>query len=229
MTFIIGFVAVVVLFMSQKLNMTLLFNAHSMELVIGGSVCVFFMLTPWSTLRDVTRAMKSLWHEEKNSTDQELKALLSNHSAAISDPYGIVNLARDLWELGTPSEQYAEFLYAHAESCLNRDAAAITATRNLGKYPPALGMVGTVLGMIQLFGGLGANAQQSQVGTQLALAMSATFYGLILSNYVLMPIADRMETKREIRRGHLEQTLRVLVSIKNNEPKFLAERMIDAA
>jgi chemotaxis protein MotA len=229
MTFIIGLAAVVVLFLTQNLNLSLMLNSHSLELVVGGSVCVFFMLTPSNSMREVIRAMKSLWREERNSTVPELKQLLSNHSAVISDPYGMVNLARDLWELGTPADQYEELLFAHAESTLNRDATSITAVRNLSKYPPALGMVGTVMGMIQLFGGLGASAQQSQVGAQLALAMSATFYGLVLSNYVLMPIADRMETKREIRRANLEQIVRVLVSIKNNQPKFLAERMIDAA
>ena len=120
-------------------------------------------------------------------------------------------------------------LFAHAENFLSRDTAAIGAIRNLGKYPPALGMVGTVMGMIQLFGGLGATSAQSQVGGQLALAMTSTFYGLILSNYVLMPVADRMDTKKEMRRVNLEQTIRVLVSIQSKQPKFVTERLLDAS
>jgi chemotaxis protein MotA len=99
----------------------------------------------------------------------------------------------------------------------------------LGKYPPALGMVGTVMGMIQLFSGLGANSGQNQIGLQLALAMTATFYGLLLSNFLLLPFADRLEVKEERRRANLERTVKVLVAIQKKQPTLISERILYAA
>jgi len=229
MTFIIGVIALIGLFATQGTGWAPYFNSHSMTLVFGGSICVFLMVTPSRTLKDIWSFVKLLWRDEKNISPAELKSLLSQPNGDVPDPYGLVNLARDLWELGVTPQEYEEMLFAHAENFLSRDTAAIGAIRNLGKYPPALGMVGTVMGMIQLFGGLGATSAQSQVGGQLALAMTSTFYGLILSNYVLMPVADRMDTKKEMRRVNLEQTIRVLVSIQSKQPKFVTERLLDAS
>jgi chemotaxis protein MotA len=229
MTFLIGLISLGFLFASQNTGWAPYFNSHGMILVFGGSVCVFLMVTPFQTLKHVWAFVKMLWKDEQNISSTELKSLLTTPNAQVPDPFGVVNLARDLWELGVSAQEYEDMLFAHAESCLNRDTAAIGAIRNLGKYPPALGMVGTVMGMIQLFGGLGGNTQQAQVGGQLALAMTSTFYGLILSNYILMPVADRMDTKKEMRRVNLEQTIRVLVSIQSKQPKFVTERLLDAS
>jgi chemotaxis protein MotA len=229
MTFIFGIIAVVALFVTQNSDWTRYVNPHGLYLVVGGTVCVLFMLTPTQTVKSLFQVLFSMWKDGKGMGSNDLKGLLKNPSAPVSDPHGVINLARDLWEMQLTEEQYEDLLFNHAESVLNKNVTAINCLRNLGKYPPALGMVGTVMGMIQLFGGLGGGSQQNQVGGQLALAMTATLYGLVLSNYVLMPMADRLEARKEIAKAEIEQTIKVLMSIRHQQPKFLTERLIDAA
>jgi chemotaxis protein MotA len=93
--------------------------------------------------------------------------------------------------------------------------------RNLSKYPPSLGMIGTVIGLVTLFSNL-TPENQKNVGPSLALAMTATFYGLLLANGLLMPLADRLYVRHLAQVQLDEQVYRILILIHRNE----AEAMI---
>lgn len=60
------------------------------------------------------------------------------------------------------------------------------------KYPPAFGLAGTVLGLIHLMRGISEGSDPKETGVRMAIALVATFYGLILSNLVLNPIAENI-------------------------------------
>jgi chemotaxis protein MotA len=63
----------------------------------------------------------------------------------------------------------------------------------MAKYPPAFGMIGTVVGLIALMASIGGNIDMSSIGTYMAVALTTTLYGLALSNFIFKPIADNME------------------------------------
>ncbi|MCC6137386.1 MAG: MotA/TolQ/ExbB proton channel family protein, partial [Bdellovibrionaceae bacterium] len=87
--------------------------------------------------------------------------------------------------------------------------------------PPALGMVGTVIGMVSLFQSLDGNKQS--IGPSLALAMTATFLGLVLANALVMPLADRLQLKHTQEKQHLTHIYQILLLIGQNEPQNLVE------
>lgn len=53
---------------------------------------------------------------------------------------------------------------------------------------PAIGMVGTIIGLVRMFQDLNDPAN---LGSAMALALLTTFYGLVLSNLIAAPIAQR--------------------------------------
>jgi len=66
--------------------------------------------------------------------------------------------------------------------------------RSMSKYPPAFGMIGTVVGLIALMSSIGgASADVSQIGSYMAVALTTTLYGLVLANFVFKPISDNLE------------------------------------
>jgi chemotaxis protein MotA len=73
---------------------------------------------------------------------------------------------------------------------IERFYASASILQNLSKYPPALGMIGTVIGIISIFQGLGSDAGQSSLGQNLAVAMSSTLYGLVLANFFINPVSE---------------------------------------
>lgn len=68
----------------------------------------------------------------------------------------------------------------------------------LGKFPPAMGLMGAVLGMIALLQGLGQPGAEANIGPAMAIALVATLYGIAVANLVILPIAENlMEGTRE--------------------------------
>jgi len=78
----------------------------------------------------------------------------------------------------------------------NEDAKKFKA---LGKFPPAMGLMGAVLGMIALLQTLGQPGAESNVGPAMSVALVATLYGIAFANLVVLPIAENlMEGTREV-------------------------------
>jgi chemotaxis protein MotA len=64
--------------------------------------------------------------------------------------------------------------------------------RAIGDCAPAFGMVGTLIGMVQMF----ANMQDpSKLGPFMAIALLATLYGAVVANLFCLPIADKLQVK----------------------------------
>jgi chemotaxis protein MotA len=66
--------------------------------------------------------------------------------------------------------------------------------RSMGDAAPAWGMIGTILGMVNMFG---AMEDPSKLGPAMAVALLATLYGAVVSNLICLPIADKMAVKLE--------------------------------
>ncbi len=64
--------------------------------------------------------------------------------------------------------------------------------RAIGDCAPAFGMVGTLLGMVQMFSNM---SDPSKLGPFMAVALLATLYGALVSNLVCLPIADKLHVK----------------------------------
>jgi chemotaxis protein MotA len=64
--------------------------------------------------------------------------------------------------------------------------------RAIGDCAPAFGMIGTLIGMVQMFANM---TDPSKLGPYMAAALLATFYGAALSNLLCLPIADKLQLK----------------------------------
>ena len=64
--------------------------------------------------------------------------------------------------------------------------------RAIGDCAPAFGMIGTLLGMVQMFANM---TDPSKLGPFMAVALLATLYGALVANLVCLPIADKLHVK----------------------------------
>ncbi|KAA0076265.1 MotA/TolQ/ExbB proton channel family protein [Tardiphaga sp. P9-11] len=64
--------------------------------------------------------------------------------------------------------------------------------RAIGDCAPAFGMIGTLLGMVQMFSNM---SDPSKLGPFMAVALLATLYGAIVGNLICLPIADKLHVK----------------------------------
>ncbi|MCU7931274.1 MAG: MotA/TolQ/ExbB proton channel family protein [Candidatus Thiodiazotropha sp. (ex Codakia rugifera)] len=66
--------------------------------------------------------------------------------------------------------------------------------RAMSGYAPAFGMLGTLLGLVQMLFGLGSGNLAS-IGAAMGFAMLTTVYGLVIANLLLKPIASKLEQR----------------------------------
>ncbi|MBK5962269.1 flagellar motor protein PomA [Rhodoplanes elegans] len=64
--------------------------------------------------------------------------------------------------------------------------------RAIGDCAPAFGMIGTLIGMVQMFANM---TDPSKLGPFMAVALLATFYGAAVANLFCLPIADKLHGK----------------------------------
>lgn len=77
-------------------------------------------------------------------------------------------------------------------------------------YAPIFGLMGTTMGLINMLGHLDA---PDEIGHSLAVAMTATLYGLVFSNVILTPIADKLSRLHESEMLAKEMTVDGVCSI----------------
>ncbi|MET0307197.1 MAG: MotA/TolQ/ExbB proton channel family protein [Sphingomonas sp.] len=82
-----------------------------------------------------------------------------------------------------------------------RHRAALDVWAGAAEIAPAMGMVGTLIGLVQMFSSM---RDTSAIGGAMAVALLATLYGALLANLIATPIATRL--KRRARHEALERT-----------------------
>lgn len=88
------------------------------------------------------------------------------------------------------AESFAHWAETDLANRERRHQGAIGYWRSVAETAPAMGMIGTVIGLIQMFAVMDDAAQ---IGPAMALAMLTTLYGIVLATIVATPIAIRLE------------------------------------
>ncbi len=103
---------------------------------------------------------------------------------------------RDAVELvcegGISHDELTEIMIKRAQTHSKRYDHDAGVFKTIAKFPPAFGLMGTTLGMISLMGQLGEKDAIKLLGPSMAIGLVATFYGLVLANLILIPIAENL-------------------------------------
>lgn len=91
---------------------------------------------------------------------------------------------------GADENQLKQELVAYMGAVEARHEVPSAILRKLSAYAPAFGMVGTVIGLVNM---LGALSSPEDLGAGMALALLTTLYGVLLANMIFQPFAERLE------------------------------------
>ncbi|MDB5959402.1 MAG: flagellar motor protein [Massilia sp.] len=104
-----------------------------------------------------------------------------------------------------------------------RERAAVRVWESAGGYAPTVGILGAVLGLIQVMENLGDPAR---LGAGIAVAFVATVYGVGLANLVFLPVAGKLKSLLQTEVGRRELMVDVLCGITSGENSMLiADRL----
>jgi chemotaxis protein MotA len=231
-TLIPGFVILVaVMAMSvQGDSLSVYMQLHSFVIVMFGTLAILLSSTPSTVLKSLYRSLISFFSRDDKfqNYDEDFVQLLENKSSLETSQHPLINHAIELWKQGIDPELFIVLISQKRKEVESKTHDAVHALKNLSKYPPALGMTGTVIGMINLFSNLDNN--KDKIGTNLATAMTATFFGLILTNMIISPLADRLHVRQVYQARMIENIYEILLLINRGEaPTLIKEEMRDRA
>ena len=176
----------------------------SVAIVIGGSLAALLVSYPLAHVLGMGKIVKNCFvHESRNVTSliedlvryaeiarRDGILALENMTRDISDPFIVkgVQMAVD----GTDPELIEQVLRGELDSLSERHGRGKSMVEALGKYAPAFGMIGTLIGLVVMLKSMGSDGGMDKIGQGMAVALITTLYGAILANLLFLPLAEKL-------------------------------------
>jgi len=180
-------------------SLMLFVNPPSIVIVVGGTIAATLMKFPLATFlgafKVALRAFRSKAEDPNKLIEEALKlsqvarknGLLALENENISNPFlkqGI-QLAVD----GNPPEFVRKTLNQDIDLAIDRHETGQNIFRAIGETAPAMGMIGTLIGLVQM---LSSMEDPKSIGPAMAVALLTTLYGAIIANAFALPIAEKL-------------------------------------
>lgn len=92
-----------------------------------------------------------------------------------------------------------------------------------GTYAPAFGMIGTLIGLVNMLANL---SDPTQIGAGMATALITTFYGAVLANAFFLPMAEKLETRSKEEMMIKEMIIEGIMAIQSGDsPRIVEEKL----
>ncbi|MDR0909481.1 MAG: MotA/TolQ/ExbB proton channel family protein [Spirochaetaceae bacterium] len=125
---------------------------------------------------------------------------------------------------GTDAAVIEELLSTEISTMQQRHTDNISVVNMWATLGPGLGMLGTVQGLIGMLRNL---EDKSSLGPNMAVALITTFYGSILANLLLIPIAGKLTTQDNDEAAVKEMEIEGILSIQaGDNPRILAQKLL---
>jgi chemotaxis protein MotA len=146
---------------------------------------------------------------------------LESKTADIKDPFMLLGLQMAVD--GTERELVEQVLRSEVSAVAARHKTGKTLMETIGRYAPAFGMIGTLLGLIIMLGNM---SDPDAIGPGMAVALITTLYGAMVSNMMTLPFADKLgyysRREMEVR----EVVIQGILSIQDGDnPRVLEQKL----
>ncbi|MCP5018501.1 MAG: flagellar motor protein PomA [Ketobacter sp.] len=201
---LLGALVIVVMAMVTGGDVMIFLNVPSILIVVGGTI--FAVMAKYS-LGQFLGAMKVM--------NKSFKSKLSSPEEIIVEVVELADLARkggllslegkevsndflqkgiQLLVDGHDPEVVKSILSKDMREGLSRHATGKAIFVNMGDTAPAMGMIGTLIGLVQM---LSAMDDPKAIGPAMAVALLTTLYGAMIANMWALPVADKVAMRSE--------------------------------
>ena len=204
---LVGAAAVFIIGVTMTLPLSILVDAHAALLVIGGTAAVTLVCFPLELVLNLLKVfVRRVFGKNKidylgligeivELSKEYRRGMTAFDSAAkkVKNPFLKEAAGLLFWaESEINSEEFRELLELRVSTVIKTYLEEAKVFKTLSKFPPALGLMGTSIGMITLLQSLGGADAKNQIGPAMAIALVATLYGLVFSNFIFIPIGENL-------------------------------------
>jgi chemotaxis protein MotA len=231
---VLSFVLMIVAIL-QGGPLTLFVNIPSVIIVVGGTVGATLVHYPFT---DVFRAMavgsKTVLNKSEpvagviaqlleyaNKARKEGILSLQSVMNDVQDPFLLKGLQMAVD--GQGPDDLKEMLEREIEYIQERHENGADIFVAMGTYAPALGMIGTLIGLVQM---LQTMNDPSSIGPAMAVALLTTLYGAVIANVVCIPMAGKLKIRSQseiLHKSLVAEGLRLLLLGEN--PRLIEQKL----
>ncbi len=227
--------ALVLIAMMLGGNLMMFVDAPSLLIVVGGTIGVTLVNYP---LRDVLKLISIVRHVFFHSLTP-VPQLISQfvEYATKARREGILALEGTMKEIndaflakglqltidGLEPANIKEILETEIDYIAERHRLGAEIFMTMGTFAPALGMIGTLIGLVQM---LQSMSDPSSIGPAMAVAIITTFYGAVLANMVFLPMSGKLRNRSQEEVMVKELMLNGILSIaRGDNPRVIEQKL----
>ncbi len=190
---------------SASKSVKVFLDPHGMMIVLGGTFTVALLCFPFSRLFAALKVVvKKVLGKSEFDYVEMIDIIVNTSQVYRANPKSSIDQIPEeahpffkegmqmLVEFGFGHEDLENILTNSIDGKKKRDHDDVKVWHTISRFPPAFGLLGATVGMISLLQTLGEPGAQDRVGSAMATALVATFYGLVAANLVFIPIAEKM-------------------------------------
>ena len=218
-------------------GLTLFINVPALLVVVGGTLGATMINYPLKEVIGVLSVVKhvlftrhvpvneliSRFVDFANKTRREGILALENEMEKVKDEFlkKGVQLSID----GLEPREIQDILSIEIESLATRHQLGAEIFLTMGTYAPALGMIGTLIGLVQMLQNM---SDPSTIGPAMAVALLTTFYGSIMANIICMPFAGKLKTRSKEEMLTKELTIQGIICLSSGDNPRIMEQKLNA-
>lgn len=217
-------------------SLIIFWDLSSVIITVGGSVSALLITYTLEEMKNIGKLFVQAFKENKSSGKDIIVKFTSISKKARRE--GLLSLEDDLSEMDDPfmkkglqmvvdgiePETIREILELEIGEMENRHERGAGIFLSWGAYAPAFGMLGTLIGLIQMLANL---TDVANIASGMGKALITTFYGSLLANIVCNPIASNLKQKSAKEVGEREMILEGILAIQSGvNPRIVEEKLI---
>lgn len=215
----------------------LFINIPALMIVVGGTLGATMINYPIKDVFGVFKVVKKAIFTKSISVTELIKRFIA--FAKKSRKEGILALEGDIKDEndeflrkgvqlaidGLEPQEISDILETEVDFVRNRHQLGAEIFATMGTFSPALGMIGTLIGLVQM---LQTMDDPSKIGPAMAVALLTTFYGSIMANIVCLPIAGKLRTRSKEEVLTKEMAIQGIASLSNGDNPRILEQKLEA-
>ncbi len=228
----IGFTVVTILLGS---GLGLFWNLPSVMIVMGGTFAATLVAYPLGDFLSIIKVTMRIFLFKIEKPEAIIANLVEISNKARKG--GLLSIEGDIKNTSDP--YLAKALQMTVDGVKTGDIAAIMQKKmaltkkehktgsslfsSMGAFAPAFGMVGTLIGLVQMLANLD---DPSSIGPKMAVAMITTFYGAVLANLFFLPMSEKLETRSGEEISNMNIIFEGVISIREGEhPRLMEDKL----
>lgn len=211
------------------------FDIPSVAITFGGAFSAVLAANTMQTFMSGLKSFALVLKVPKNNTAEMINNIINLSNVARKE--GLLSLEEAAGELddeflkkgillivdGTDPELVRAIMETELVSMDSRHKARIGFWENVGSMGPAWGMIGTLVGLVNMLNNM---EDASSIGPNMATALITTLYGSLLANWICAPISNKLKAQNDMEMMQKEIMIEGLLSIQAGEnPRVIEEKL----